>query len=412
MDRLQPDVPSPKIKWDNFIAVLTVVASAVFTFQGLVITQWQFWVAIGIYLLFIVGLRGWSLPGLNKGQKGALLYMMIGLACAMYVISENTFSATILFFILSAGVVEFLPSPLAYRWLIFFGLVTIAASWWRWNEPWMAISVGLATMGGYFFFGASTTARMRADQASVESQRLLGELQLAHRQLQRQTEQAEELAASEERNRLARELHDTLGHRLTVAAVQLEGAQKLIDRNPKKAGEMIGNVRTQVVDGLGELRNVVATLRTPLIQDLPLTSALTRLCNQFADATDLRIYLELPQRMAEPPAEHRHTIYRAAQELLTNIQRHARAQHVTIRLADLGDVNTGDGLVDTELLLIVEDDGIGMGDAAPEQSYGLRGIQERAQQLGGGLTLEPGDPQGTRVRLLLPLPLPGSLRTQ
>ena len=86
------------------------------------------------------------------------------------------------------------------------------------------------------------------------------------RQLQEYAGQIERLAVAEERNRLAREMHDMLGHRLTVAAVQLEGAQWLIHTAPERATHMVGTVRDQVREALGELRRTVATLRTPLAE--------------------------------------------------------------------------------------------------------------------------------------------------
>ena len=137
--------------------------------------------------------------------------------------------------------------------------------------------------------------------ARRESQALLADLQEAHSQLQEYALRAEEMAVVEERNRLAREMHDTLGHRLTVASVQLEGAQRLCDQDQERAAGMVGTVREQVREALGELRSTVATLRTPVEADLHLRSALRRLAAHFEEATGLAIHQVLPDEMPPCP---------------------------------------------------------------------------------------------------------------
>ncbi|MDQ7029668.1 MAG: histidine kinase [Ardenticatenia bacterium] len=145
-------------------------------------------------------------------------------------VDPANFAAVVLFFMLSAQAATYFPWRVSLRWVAFFVLITAAL---------MALRGGLETLltlpiyaGGYFFFAAFAHQTRQAEQAREESQRLLAELQAAHRQLQAYAEQVEELAVARERNRLAREMHDTLGHRLTVAAVQLEGAERLIPTRP------------------------------------------------------------------------------------------------------------------------------------------------------------------------------------
>ena len=203
---------------------------------------------------------------------------------------------------------------------------------------------------------------------------------------------------AEERNRLAREMHDTLGHRLTVAAVQLEGAQRLIPRDPQRAAHMVGTVRDQVREALSELRRTVAALRTPLAADLPLPTALARLAAGFEGATGLAVHLTLPEEMPALPDTHRLALYRAAQEALTNVQRHAQAQDVWLQLARQ----------DETVTLTVGDNGVGAPVDAERAGFGLRGMQERAAQLGGELALESRPDGGAQLFLRLPLPTEGT----
>jgi signal transduction histidine kinase len=247
----------------------------------------------------------------------------------------------------------------------------------------------------YAFMGTFAIALARADAARRESQTLLAELQEAHRQLQDYAVRVEELAVVDERNRLAREMHDTLGHRLTVAAVQLEGAQRLIPQDPERAAGMIGVVREQISEALSELRRTVATLRAPVEEDLHLRQALRRLANHFAQATGTTVHLMLPEQRPELPDVHRLALYRAAQEALTNVQHHAQARDVWLQLTQ------HDGMI----ALLVGDNGIGLQMGDGWSGFGLRGLRERAAQLGGEFFLEPRPGGGTQLHFRLPLPL-------
>ena len=286
-----------------------------------------------------------------------------------------------------------LPMHQATYWGLFYTAVTAAS---------FAVGINLGEglialfLYGvlYAFVGAFAHALVRADTARRESQSLLAELQEAHGQLQEYALHAEEMAVVQERNRLAREMHDTLGHRLTVAAVQLEGAQRLCAADPKRAEDIVGTVREQVRDALAELRSAVATLRAPIEADLQLRSSLQRLITNFQDATGLIVHQMLPEEMPRLPGPYRMAIYRTAQEALTNIQKHAQAQRVWLMLT----------ISHNRVSLLVGDDGQGVSLRKDQSGFGLRGMRERAAQLGGELHLEARKGGGTQVSFQLPLP--------
>jgi signal transduction histidine kinase len=250
----------------------------------------------------------------------------------------------------------------------------------------------------YAFMGAFAAALARADAARCESQALLDELRQTHDKLQEYAGRVEEMAVVEERNRLAREMHDTLGHRLTVAAVQLEAAQRLCAGDPERSAAMVGTVREQVREALGELRATVAALRAPVEADLQLRTSLRRLAAHFEQATGLTVHQVLPEEMPALPGTHRLALYRAAQEALTNVQRHAEASQVWLVLST----------ADTAITLLVSDDGRGLTHGGKEEGFGLRGLEERARQLGGELYLEPRRGGGTQLSFRLPLPVNSS----
>jgi len=291
---------------------------------------------------------------------------------------------SVLFFVLSAQSMLNLTPRKAIGWIIAFCVITALASV---NEyGWVGILYILPNFGGYAFFATFGNTWRIAQEEKQRSQQMLKELQTAQSQLQ-------ELAIVEERNRLAREMHDALGHRLTVAVVQLEGAQRLIPKDPERAARMIEAMREQMKEALADLRRTVATLRSPLADDLPLDAALSRLTQTFHEGTGLTVHLNFqPEFPALPPA-HRLALYRAAQETLTNVQRHAVAKHVWL------EVNAADGSV----VLTTSDDGKGFPLELSHGGFGLRGLRERAAQLGGELRLDSRPEGGAQVQLVLPI---------
>jgi signal transduction histidine kinase len=299
-----------------------------------------------------------------------------------------------LYSLLSFQAVLLLSTRRGAPWIAAYTLVMTAAFFIDFGLE-EALYAGVVYGGINTFFGAFAGTLRRVDAARRESEALLQELREAHQQLQEYALRVEELTVVEERNRLAREMHDTIGHRLTVASVQLEGAQRLCPVDPEQAASMVGTVRGQVREALNELRSTVATLRTPVEADLQLRSSLMRLITYFEQATGLTVHRVLPDKMPDLPDAHRLALDRAAQEALTNIQKHARARQVWLVLA----------VQDSAVTLLVSDDGKGLAFGGDGSGFGLRGLRERADHLGGELHLEPRRGGGTQLTFRLPLSL-------
>jgi len=378
----------------DLVGYLTLAAVAALGLTILVQSdrQWQ----TAALLLAAFGAVMAFTPDAQAARWKRYLYVAVqaGLVVGLLFHSSASLSVfPILYFILSAQAVLLFPWHTGTFWIGLFVLLTGTAFThmlgWRGG-----LLMLLPYAGGYLFFGAFAHALARAEAAHRESQALLIELQEAHRRLQEYAARAEELAVAEERNRLAREMHDTLGHRLTVAAVQLEGAQRLIHRDPERAAAMVATVRQQVRQALAELRHTVAALRAPLEADLPLPDALNRLATRFEEATGIDVHRVLPEEVPPLPEAYRLALYRVAQEALTNVQRHAAARQVWLTL-----------MVDGEqLALLVSDDGRGFPPGAEGKGFGLQGLRERVAQLEGALDLGERPGGGATVRVSLPLP--------
>jgi len=374
------------------LTVLAIGLPGIFiVFENEEPTRWLVVVLTGTLFLINLGIHWFQLGKRPKVMRG---YLLIGSAfvVALLWLNPRLNFYIILFYVLSTEALMCFDRREGYGWLGFFTVLTIGLLFSLTEFIEAAISLPIY-LGGFFFFFTFANATYQANLARTESQRLLEELRAAHRQLQEYATKAEQLAVAEERNRLSREMHDTIGHRLTVASVQLEGVQKLISKDPDKAAKMAETVREQVREALRELRQTVTTLREPLEADLSLDTSLKRLVRGFEEATGIIIHLMLPEAFPEMTAAHRLAIYRTAQEALTNAQKHADAQQVWLQVSRQDDI----------LTLRVSDNGRGLQERGEDSGFGLRGIQERAAQLGGELRLEERKGGGAQVCLSLPV---------
>jgi two-component system, NarL family, sensor kinase len=203
-----------------------------------------------------------------------------------------------------------------------------------------------------------------------------------------------QFGAAEERNRLAREIHDTLAQGLTAIALQLETADALLETNSERARQALQQGLALARANLEEARRSVLDLRAAPLEGRTLAEALTTLAKEYADKGNLKLKLDLIGDHRSLPLRIEAGLYRIAQEALTNVFRHANAKHVTVQLA-----------VDPQQIkLIVDDDGRGFEpDNVPKDRYGLIGLNERVKLLGGSLQLCSSPGKGTWVEAVIPL---------
>ena len=233
-------------------------------------------------------------------------------------------------------------------------------------------------------------------QAQVQrTERLLAELREANAALAEAAVRERELAAAEERVHLAREIHDGLGHHLTVLNVQLQAAARLIERDPERAAQTVALCRQEAQAALAEVRRSVAAMRRSPLDGRRLEDALAALVEDFDRASPLAAQFALRGEPAELPPAAAMTLYRAAQEGLTNAQKHARAGSVRVELR----------FAEGSAAVLVRDDGATTPAEAlpPSGGFGLAGLRERAQQLGGTLRAGPGG-EGRGFQLELEVP--------
>ena len=242
----------------------------------------------------------------------------------------------------------------------------------------------------------------------------------ANRKLALAATTAEQLAISQERNRMARELHDTLAHSLSGVTVQLEAVDALWEVDPTQSRTMVNRALHSTRTGLTEARRALHALRASPLEDLGLGLAISNLANDVATRTDLKLELSVPVRLEDIPPDVEQCVYRIAQEALTNVARHARAQSVrvimqqtpemlTLMVADDGcgfDVNGNEGNLDPQS----SPRGITAHTAAQTSThssahlnahFGLKGLRERAQMVGGHLSVTSARGEGTTLQFAI-----------
>jgi signal transduction histidine kinase len=214
------------------------------------------------------------------------------------------------------------------------------------------------------------------------------QLEAAHQRLRRHAATVEQLAISRERNRLARDLHDTLAHSLSALTVQMEALRTLLANDPGAAQVAVDDIAEQARHGLEDSRRAIQTLRTDRVDTMGLVGALRESLQAFQARTGMEVKLRLAGQEPDLTNEESQTLFRIAEEALVNVERHAAARGVEVRLACGAD----------RLDLEIQDDGVGFDlTGVDPDRYGLTGMRERAAMIDATLELTSQPGGGTKV---------------
>ncbi|GLV54949.1 sensor histidine kinase YxjM [Dictyobacter sp. S3.2.2.5] len=231
-------------------------------------------------------------------------------------------------------------------------------------------------------------------------------LEEAHRRLEQSVAQEQELAVLRERTRLAREMHDTLGHALVLIAVKLEAAQRLRERDPNRCNQELESTKAIARESMAGLRASIADLRSPVLEHERFQQVLERSVSELRRRAGLHVTYTLETDVTSLPEALEEVLWKVSQEALTNIEKHADATHVDLRIGQQGD----------QLTLLIHDDGIGLPGAyykyredghlvclSPQGHYGLRGMFERVEHAGGRFAVRSTPGGGTSIEVTLPI---------
>ncbi|GIW34859.1 sensor histidine kinase [Meiothermus sp.] len=373
----------------------------VLPWQDLVQTVWRLGAALALFAVVLWAVR----PGQRRAWEFGVL-IGIGVAVVAW-LSQNYLP------FLALGLIPVVARywlPLWAVLLIVLGLGGLSV-WWAQQEPLQITFEILLSQGpqgntawsalptpaeypnlnlAFFIFIAFLYSgyALFTLELLVRETRAREELERTRRELEQTSRQAGVL---EERQRLAREIHDTLAQGFASIVVQLEAAE-MAAQNETLAGRYLEQARTAAREGLSEARRMVWAMRPEILENTSLPEALGRLLQRWQEESGVRAQFTLTGEARPLHPELEVGLLRIAQEALANIRKHSKARHATLTLSYLDDV----------VLMDVQDDGVGL-QPPISGSFGLRSMRERVEALGGHMTVESEPGQGTTLAFSLPL---------
>ncbi len=352
-----------------------------------------------IFLLILLGIAYIALG--IYGFNYCLQSGEVGLAI-LYFVLQIPLSGAIVYLGKGAGFNALLMLPLAGHAVVLLArrgtavvsgaiLLTYVLVVYWFGASIAAVWAGLPTfIGGLALIVVFTQIIIDERRARAEIERLAQELSNANTRLREYAVQAEELAITKERNRLAREIHDGLGHYLTTVCMQIQAAQAVLPKDRERAADALEKAEKLAQEALIDVRRSVSALRTLPEESRPLPELVEPLLEECRQAgVQAEFCLTGEMRELQPQVEL--TLYRTVQESLNNVRKHARAEHTRVSLD-----YSGAG----QVRLVIEDDGVGT--EAISGGYGILGLRERAHLLGGDIQIVTGEGKGFRLTMEVP----------
>ncbi|RUL53089.1 sensor histidine kinase [Lysinibacillus antri] len=218
----------------------------------------------------------------------------------------------------------------------------------------------------------------------------LHEIEEKNEQLEQYIHQVERITLLEERNRMSRELHDTVGHSLTASIVAMEAIQRLMDRDAEAAKKRLGELIAFNRKNLEQIRQTVHEMAMNELK-WPLEELIQRTAEEFSEQTETKVFVETTTDQLIVTEATKLALLRCLQETLTNAKKHGGASEIKILL----------DYKNEQLTLTVQDNGIGSDDM--KEGYGIQGMKERVQALRGSIQIDSSSSKGTAISIGIPL---------
>ncbi|MEG4507144.1 sensor histidine kinase [Microcoleus sp. F6_B4] len=359
---------------------------------------WSLLLRVGAIALF--GAIGLRLPTVRLGRKVLFTALEFGLIL-LPIVREglSSRSSFLLFLVLLMRSCLIFRQPgqvtvlglalLSYSSLLLLKPIlpekVIATVWeWRFSN---VLLFGLTLVFALLLINALIAERQSREQLEIAHDKLA----VTHEQLRHYALRIEDQATLQERNRIAREIHDGLGHTLAAQTIQLNNALLFWKSEDEKALEFLKQAKQLGSEALLEIRKSVSVLRSNPLQGLSLESAIDKLLQNFQRMTAIEVSnsIRLPVLLSQ---EINTTLYRIVQESLTNIHKHADATMVTVGLQQ----HAG------QIYLSIADNGKGFDPAQNTTGFGLQGMRERVAAAGGQFAIYTKSGNGCRISVSLP----------
>jgi signal transduction histidine kinase len=372
-----------RIRIPYFLDVATYVGAAAMSLLGIsgLPSLRSKLIALGLCLIFGLLYRFLFRTGRYAGHPNIYFGAQGFVLALLFLLGSNSSDAfNFLFLLLSIHVALVLTGKTAAIWItLYFGIVSTVILITRGTDGIYAVLFYSVTYIVCGFFGS---VLRQAELARDHNQRLVDELQATQRKLQ-------ELAVVEERNRLARDLHDSVKQQVFAILMQLGAARALLNEGDQAYGPMTEAERLARQAG-AELTTLIRELRPPGLESKSLAAALQEYITEWSRQNGIAAALKVDGDSSIPlPGDE--TLFRVAQEALANVARHSKAGNVTVTLANQRE----------ETMLIVEDDGAGFDMGHVEKGVGLDSMRERLEAIGGQLNITSQKSGGTRIMATL-----------
>ncbi len=257
----------------------------------------------------------------------------------------------------------------------------------------LALNLGVITILFFISYYIKNEYRQKiaAEKLYFKLKKSEEELKKANMELEMYADSIKELTAMRERNRISREIHDSVGHSLSTIIIQLGAIETMAKKNGKLAASMAGNLREFAKAGLEEIRMAIRELKPVEIEKYEPIIAIENLTKQFSKLTGVDVKLSFSKEKRALNSEQTTVLYRLVQEFLSNSARHGKATRVNIFMNFNQD----------QLIITLRDNGVGTDKL--EKGMGLTNIWERVEELGGEVDCESSKGKGFLLRVVLPL---------
>lgn len=373
-------------------------------------------VVLASYLATFSSIREASLTNIGLLVILGILYVNLGIYGYAYAAHSEKIEVKLLYFLIqipTAALIVYLGGGVGYNSLVFLPLaghsIVLLNSLWMYvinialsgaflftslqlgaglPDSWSSF---LTFLAGQIFILVFTQMAMDEQRSRKEVERLLHELQAANTQLRNYAVQAEELAITKERNRMAREIHDGLGHYLTTIHMQLMAGRAVSGSDPEKSEELFLKAQNLTQEALADIRQSVSALRSSPDESQPLVDQIQKIlddCGSLGLQGQLTVIGEV--RIIPPPVQL--MLFRAVQEGVNNTCKHAQAQNLQVLL---------DYSSQRHISLTIQDDG--QGAVSTYGGFGLIGLRERVHHLRGEIEFETEQGKGFRIMIKVPV---------
>ena len=348
-----------------------------------------------ISILFILGLMGLALPNGSLAIKVIYTALEVGLIFYGTVLGYLHILPTLYLIVVMRSCFLFKSVG---RWIV-TGIVFILflGDQYKYTlralpaDPELQIHFGMHIVAETLVFGLGIFFVLQLTNKILSERQMRQKLACANEQLREYSQKIEELAIAQERNRIARDIHDSLGHALTSLNIQMQTAVKLWEKQPTQAHSFLTQAQSLGKTAMQEVRKSISTLREDTGEEKPLEARIETLVDDYRKGTGLSICTNIT-RCGSVSKLIAKTIYRIVQESLTNIFKYAEATEVRIELKT----------TPKELNLVIEDNGRGFNPKQKRSGYGLKGMQERVATVNGSFRLITAPNKGCRIEVSIP----------